>query len=131
MLSSGWTQPLTHPCPADAQIVLGCCFEHGEAQDWAEAVRYYRLAAAAQANALSAAQLAIVTASCQRIACSREVAATCCLGCGARRKLKTCAKCHVARFCSTERVCRARLAGAQAELQAMAGCRATTQVNER
>jgi hypothetical protein len=93
---------------AYAQLQLGVCFENGEgvAQDWAEAVRFYRLAAA-QSGALCAAQLARVTAACHRIACSREVAVACCLGCGARRKLKTCAKCHVARFCSSECVARA------------------------
>jgi hypothetical protein len=33
--------------------------------------------------------------------------ATCCLGCGATRKLKTCARCKVARFCGAECVRRA------------------------
>ena len=93
---------------ADAQLDLGICYEHGQgvAQDWAEAVRYYRQAAA-QAGALSSEQLAAITAACERIACDRGVAAACCLGCGARRKLKTCARCQVARFCSTECVARA------------------------
>jgi hypothetical protein len=88
---------------AGAQFNLGVCLEHGEgmARDLAEAVRYYRLAAA-HADALSVEDLAKITAACDRIACSREVASVCCLGCGARRKLKKCAKCHVARFCSTE-----------------------------
>ena len=93
----------------DAQVSLGLCFECGEgvAQDWAEAVRYYRLAAAAQEGDLSAEKRACIVAACETIACSREVAATCCLGCGARRRLKFCAKCHVARFCSAECVARA------------------------
>jgi TPR repeat protein len=30
----------------------------------------------------------------------REVVAACCIGCGASRGLKTCDRCHVARFCS-------------------------------
>jgi hypothetical protein len=93
---------------ADAQFNLGCCFANGKgvAQDEAEAVRFYRLAAA-QADALPSETLALITAACDRIACSREVASRCCLGCGARRKLKTCAKCRVARFCGTECVARA------------------------
>jgi hypothetical protein len=94
---------------AGAQSSLGICFEigaEGVAQDLAEAVRYYRLAIS-QADALSADELARMTAACDRIACSREVASTCCLGCGARRKLKTCAKCKMARFCGTECVARA------------------------
>jgi hypothetical protein len=93
---------------ARAQCNLGYCFEIGKgvAQDEAEAVRYYRLAAA-QADALHSEDLAKITATCYRIACSRELASVCCLGCGARRKLKKCGKCHVARFCSTECVARA------------------------
>ena len=93
---------------ADAQCNLGVCYERGEgvAQDWAEAVRCYRLAAA-QADVLSSEQLVHITAACERIACDREVAAACCLGCGARRKLKTCARCHVARFCGADCVARA------------------------
>jgi hypothetical protein len=92
---------------ANAQFSLGCFFEQGEgvAQDWTEAVRYYRLAAA-QTGALSMEQLAKISAACDRIACSRETAVACCLGCGARRKLKSCAKCHVARFCGSECIAR-------------------------
>jgi hypothetical protein len=37
----------------------------------------------------------------RRCASSREMAAARCLGCGTQHQLKTCAKCHVARFCST------------------------------
>jgi hypothetical protein len=93
---------------AGAQLTLGFCYANGDgvAKDWAEAVRYCRLAKA-QAGALSAVQLAAISAACHLIACSREVAVACCLGCGARRRLKTCAKCHVARFCSIECVLRA------------------------
>jgi hypothetical protein len=88
---------------ARAQFTLACCLDKGEgvAQDLAEAVRYYRLAAA-QASALSSEQLATTTAACDRIACSREVASACCLGCGARRKLKKCAQCQAARFCGSD-----------------------------
>jgi TPR repeat protein len=32
----------------------------------------------------------------------REVVAACCIGCGASRGLKTCERCHVARFCGRE-----------------------------
>jgi hypothetical protein len=32
----------------------------------------------------------------------REVIAACCIGCGASRGLKTCERCHVARFCGAE-----------------------------
>jgi hypothetical protein len=93
---------------ADAQFSLGDCFENGEgvAQDWSEAVRYYRLAAA-QTGALSAEQLAVITTACDRIACSHEAAASCCLGCGARRNLKKCTHCRIARFCSSECLSRA------------------------
>jgi hypothetical protein len=93
---------------AGAQFSLGECFERGEgvAQDLAEAVRHYRLAAA-QEDELSGNDLASAMAACDRIACSREVAAACCMGCGARRKLKTCAKCKVARFCGAECIARA------------------------
>ena len=93
---------------AGAQLALGGCYERGEgvARDWAEAVRYYRLAAA-QASDLSAECSAALIAACDRIACSREVATACCLGCGARRKLKTCSRCQVAKFCGAECVARA------------------------
>ena len=94
---------------ADAQFALGGCYEEGEgvAQDWAEALRYYRLAAAQSDGGLSSGQLAAVHAACERFASDRDLAAACCLGCGARRKLKKCSKCKVARFCSTECVARA------------------------
>jgi hypothetical protein len=36
-----------------------------------------------------------------------DVMAVCCVGCGASRKLKTCSRCRVARFCDTE--CTARV----------------------
>jgi TPR repeat protein len=94
---------------AAAQFSLGSCFERGEgvAQDWAKAARYYRLAAA-QEGALSSELLAAITAACKRLACSREVASACCLGCGTQHlkgtqhHLKKCAGCRVARFCSNE-----------------------------
>jgi hypothetical protein len=37
----------------------------------------------------------------------RDVTSACCVGCGASRKLKTCSKCRVARFCDME--CTARM----------------------
>jgi hypothetical protein len=37
----------------------------------------------------------------------RDVVSKCCLGCGATRRLKTCNKCHVARFCDVECTARA------------------------
>ena len=42
----------------------------------------------------------------RRYAGSREVATSRCLGCGTQHQLKTCSKCHVARFCGAE--CMAR-----------------------
>jgi hypothetical protein len=93
---------------AHAQWSLGKCHRLGEgvAQDMVEAVRYFRLAAA-QPDALAPAQLAEILAACDMLACMREVASACCLGCGARGKLKKCAKCKVARFCGAECVARA------------------------
>jgi hypothetical protein len=87
---------------ARAQANLANCYAHGSgvAQDPAEAVRSYRLAKA-QVDAHPSDDVSHITAACARIACCREVASTCCLGCGAQRKLKKCAKCHVARFCGT------------------------------
>jgi TPR repeat protein len=38
----------------------------------------------------------------QSLAGRRDVTSTCCVGCGASRKLKTCSKCRVARFCDME-----------------------------
>ena len=43
----------------------------------------------------------------RRFASSREMAAERCSGCNTQRNLKTCSKCHVARFCSAECVARA------------------------
>ena len=36
------------------------------------------------------------------LSCEREYVSVCCSGCGATRRLKTCAKCKVARFCGAE-----------------------------
>jgi TPR repeat protein len=38
----------------------------------------------------------------RKYADKREVVAACCIGCGASRGLKTCDRCHVARFCGRE-----------------------------
>jgi hypothetical protein len=91
-----------------AQLSLGACYQQveGVPQDLAESVRYYRLAAA-QEGALSPELIARSVAACDQIAFSREVASACCMVCGARRKLKKCAKCQVARFCNAECVARA------------------------
>jgi TPR repeat protein len=43
----------------------------------------------------------------EALACRRDVVSACCVGCGAVRKLKTCSKCRVARFCDME--CTARM----------------------
>jgi TPR repeat protein len=43
----------------------------------------------------------------QDFTCCREVVSACCVGCGAVRKLKTCSRCRVARFCDKE--CTARM----------------------
>ena len=36
------------------------------------------------------------------LAAERAYVSVCCMGCGATRKLKTCARCKVARFCGAE-----------------------------
>jgi TPR repeat protein len=64
----------------------------GARADPAEAVRWFRLAVA-QGHAGAHCML------CDSV---------CCMGCGAARKLKTCRKCKVARFCGPECVRRAR-----------------------
>jgi hypothetical protein len=38
----------------------------------------------------------------ESLARRRDVVSACCVGCGAVRKLKTCFKCSIARFCDTE-----------------------------
>jgi TPR repeat protein len=43
----------------------------------------------------------------EALAGRRDVVSACCMGCGAVRKLKTCSKCCVARFCDRE--CSARM----------------------
>jgi hypothetical protein len=56
-----------------------------------------------------AARLGHVAATQQleALASRRDVVSACCVGCGAVRKLKTCSKCRVARFCDME--CTARM----------------------
>jgi TPR repeat protein len=56
-----------------------------------------------------AARLGYVAAAQQleALAGRRDVVSACCVGCGTARKLKTCSKCRVARFCDTE--CTARM----------------------
>ena len=96
-----------------ALLCLAAAQEARQEDDWA----------AAQEDDLTADKLAEVAAALDRIACLREVAVACCLGCGARRKLKTCAKCPGqvrGGALLRPRVRRARLAGAQAKLPALA-----------
>jgi hypothetical protein len=56
-----------------------------------------------------AARLGHVAAAQQleALAGRRNVVSACCMGCGAVRKLKTCSRCRVARFCDME--CTARM----------------------
>jgi TPR repeat protein len=93
------------------QYMLGECYERGNGvpQDAARAVHCYRIATVLRAAAIDGDEddkvLDVIQAStlaCARLAQSRELAAACCLGCGETRKLKTCARCRVARFCCTE-----------------------------
>ena len=81
---------------ADAQSRLGSMYHEGRgvAQDSAEAARLWRLAAA-QGDATSVGELT-------KLAGERAYVSVCCAGCGATRKLKTCARCKVARFCGPE-----------------------------
>jgi hypothetical protein len=60
----------------------------------------YDLDLAARARDSAAAELATLLGR-------RDVTSACCVGCGASRKLKTCSKCRVARFCDME--CMARV----------------------
>jgi hypothetical protein len=58
------------------------------------------------------------------LASERVYVSVCCMGCGATRKLKTCAKCKVAHFCTAESGVRAaRVGRAHAALQALGGGR--------
>ena len=80
---------------AIAQFRLGHLYAQGNgvAQDCVEAARLFRLAAAHEACARAALT---------ELSCERAYVSACCMGCGATRKLKTCAKCKVARFCGQE-----------------------------
>ena len=91
---------------ADAQYNLGAMYHtgNGVVQDYTEAMRYYTLAAD-QGNADAQNKICKVYESpeaCRQIASNREMARKYCLGCGKKHKLKICARCKVARFCSTE-----------------------------
>jgi hypothetical protein len=84
---------------AHAQFQLGLSFIHavgkgGMPQDFAEAARLWRLSAA-QGHECAREALA-------ELACERAYVSACCMGCGAMRKLETCAKCKVAKFCGAE-----------------------------
>ena len=78
---------------AEAQSLLATLYSVGlgVAQDFVEAARLLRLAAA-RGDATAADEL-------KALAGERACASACCAGCGARRKLKTCERCKVARFC--------------------------------
>jgi TPR repeat protein len=121
----------------DAQCNLGRLYYHGEgvAQDFVEAARLFRLAAA-QGHAYAQFNLGLlycrgkgVAQDCMEgarhlwlaanqgiaearpalsgLSGERACVSAFCMGCGATRKLKTCAKCKVARFCGAECVRRA------------------------
>jgi TPR repeat protein len=98
---------------ANAQYNLGRLFGLGNGVpfDLAESVRLTRLAAAqgevAAAECLwrLAAALGdgVARQALAELSSARAYVAACCTGCGATRgKLKTCAKCKVARFCGPE-----------------------------
>jgi hypothetical protein len=61
----------------------------------------YQLNLAARLGNAAAAQLL------EAFAGRRNFVSACCVGCGAVRKLKTCSKCRVARFCDMQ--CTARM----------------------
>ena len=91
---------------AKAQFNLGVMYTDGKGviQNYTEGVRYYTLAAD-QGNADAQNNICKVydnPEACRQMASNREMASKYCLGCGKKRKLKTCARCKVARFCSTE-----------------------------
>jgi TPR repeat protein len=81
---------------ANAQCNLGVFHSSGVGvpRDLVEAGRLGRLAAA-QGVANAQTLLAILSHE-------RAYVSACCMGCGATRKLKTCSKCNVARFCGAE-----------------------------
>jgi hypothetical protein len=115
-----------------AQYNLGCLYREGKGvpQDYAEAARLYTLAAAQgfapahrclsylYTEGKGVSQDVVEATRLWRLAAAQGVAEThalfakqpgervyfsvCCLGCGATRELKMCAKCKVARFCSAE-----------------------------
>ena len=68
-------------------------------KELAAVVQFY-LRAAEQGDADAPGALA-------ELAGRREIAAACCTACGARHKLKTCARCKVARFCDADCTARA------------------------
>jgi TPR repeat protein len=81
----------------DAHFALGALYAEGAAgvaRDYAEAAELLRMSAAQDcAEAVDALK---------ELSSGRAYASACCVGCGATRKLKTCAKCEVARFCGAE-----------------------------
>jgi hypothetical protein len=81
---------------APGQCMFGILYVSGAgvAQDYVEAARW--LWPSAQQGLGEASDLL------EALACERAYVSACCMGCGATRKLKACAKCKVARFCSAE-----------------------------
>jgi TPR repeat protein len=79
-----------------AQCNLGKLYADGAgvAQDYVEAARW--LWPSAQQGLGEASDLL------EALSCERAYVSACCMGCGATRKLKACAKCKVARFCTAE-----------------------------
>jgi TPR repeat protein len=75
-----------------AQYELGCLYTKGKgvSQDFVEAARLWRLAVArGDVNARKALT---------ELSGERAYVSACCMGCGATRKLKPCAKCNTAIF---------------------------------
>ena len=100
----------------EAKFEVAQCYRNGRGvtKDEAHAVRCYRDLIAAFADSEHPDDLVVklkleprCIAACARLAQSRELAAMCCLGCGATLKLKTCDRCHVAKFCSVACIRRA------------------------
>jgi hypothetical protein len=81
----------------EAQCELGRLYAEGTgvARDYAEAARFLWHMAAAQGSAPAAAFL-------KTLASERAYVSVCCMGCGVRRKLKTCVECKSAKFCGPE-----------------------------
>jgi hypothetical protein len=91
---------------AISQNNLGHMYKHGKGvvKNYTKALQYYKRAAeqGSEDAQISIDKVYKNPEACKEIATDREMAIKYCLGCGKERKLKTCANCKVARFCSTE-----------------------------